>query len=64
METEVYLLSIPLARHRNIVPRHHRTAGKEDGFGRPIPRALGYDIADTTVGQPTFTGTLQRDNSD
>jgi hypothetical protein len=60
MSTEVYLLSIPLARHRSIVPRR-RDVGimVGDSQMRPLEQRV-FGIADAIVESPPRAGSLQR----
>jgi hypothetical protein len=60
MLTEVYLLSIPLARHRNIVPRR-RDAGLAPGASRvrPLEQRV-HGVADGIAESPPHPGTLPR----
>jgi len=60
MSLEIYLLSIPLARHRSIVPRHRgkRMVDEQTAVSLPAPR-----VRDVTVGvvdSPAATSTPQR----
>jgi hypothetical protein len=60
MSLEVYLLSIPLARHRSIVPRHRgsRTLGEQIAVKLPEPRV--HDVATAVVEPPAAPSTPQR----
>jgi hypothetical protein len=60
MRTEVYLLSVPLARHRNIVPRRRDVALAPDGFHmRPVEQRVS-GVRDEISDSSTLTGTFQR----
>ncbi len=60
MSLEVYLLSLPLARHRAIVPRPRRIGGSfpESGMRRPEQGAPG--VVQAQAGSPVSSGPLQR----
>jgi len=60
MSIEVYLLSIPFARHRSIVPRHRRGAVLPPGREacQPHPRLRG--VAQTIAESSPYRDTLQR----
>ncbi len=63
MSTEVYLLSIPLARHRSIVPRR-RDVGimRGDSQMRPLEqRVIG--IEEAIVESPPRVGAMRRIDS-
>ena len=60
MSTEVYLLSIPLARHRSIVPRPRRSITRPVSSGIREPQQRMHSVTDTLVGPPRHAGTMQR----
>ena len=53
MRVEVYLLSIPFARHRSIVPRPHRFAPALEGYGVP-PVQRQQSVTDALTEPRTF----------
>lgn len=59
MSTEVYLLSIPLARNRNIVPRRRRNNALSPGSGVHEPEHPRHGVIDTLVA-PRHAATMQR----
>ena len=59
MSTEVYLLSIPLARHRNIVPRPRRGNALPPGSRVQEPEHARHGVTETLVA-PRLAGTMQR----
>jgi hypothetical protein len=60
MSTEVYLLSIPLARHRSIVPRQHRGEMVLANTAAHEPRHSVRGLTDSLLDSHIGTGTLQR----
>jgi len=63
MSIEVYLLSIPLARHRSIVPRR-RDAGLAGGSSHVRPLELRVHGARNGIPEsPPDAGAFQRVNS-
>jgi hypothetical protein len=63
MTTEVYLLSIPLARHRSIVPlRRDAGVASADSSLRPREVRVG-DATDRVAASPLRPTTLQRIDS-
>jgi hypothetical protein len=61
METEVYMLSIPLARHRAIVPRPRWTTADAVATGAHVTRTPRQHIADVVIA-PTATHSPLRHN--
>jgi hypothetical protein len=60
MSTEVYLLSIPLTRHRSIVPRRRDVGVVAAGTHmRPVEQRV-FGIADAVVEFPPHAGSRQR----
>jgi hypothetical protein len=59
MSTEVYLLSIPLARHRTIVPRPRRNNELSSGSAVREPEHPRHGVADT-LDAPRHAGAMQR----
>lgn len=59
MSIEVYLLSIPLARHREIVPRR-RSNELIPGPGVRPPEHRMHGTTDTLAEHPWHAGTLQQ----
>jgi hypothetical protein len=63
MTTEVYLLSIPLARHRNIVPRRRDTGIAITGSClQPLEHRVS-DTTDRVAVSPVRSSALQRIDS-
>jgi hypothetical protein len=60
MSIEVYLLSIPLARHRSIVPRRRRSNAPFASTGVREPQHRMHSVTDTLVEPPRHAGTMQR----
>jgi hypothetical protein len=60
MRTEVYLLSLPLARHRTIVPRRRDPASPTSSlYVRPLELRV-HGAAEGTLDASPNAGTLQR----
>jgi hypothetical protein len=63
MTTEVYLLSIPFARHRSIVPRRRDTGIAIAGsYVRPLEQRVS-DTTDRVAISPLRSSALQRIDS-
>jgi hypothetical protein len=60
MSLEVYLLSIPLARHRSIVPRHRGSRVLDEQTAVRLPEPRVRDVAAALVEPPVATSTPQR----
>jgi hypothetical protein len=60
MSIEVYLLSIPLARHRSIVPRPRRSNAPLASTGVQEAQHRMHCVTDTLVEPPRHVGTMQR----
>jgi hypothetical protein len=60
MRVEVYLLSIPLTRHRNIVPRPHRVGDALLGHAMPGPQLHQQGVSETLAESHPYPGTLHR----
>lgn len=60
MRREVYLLSIPLTRHRTIVPRAGRSAFWPQGSGMPGPEQPTTRVAETAIQSRAYPGISQR----
>jgi hypothetical protein len=63
MTTEVYLLSIPLARHRSIVPQRRDAGIASAGSSvQPLELHVG-DVTDRVEASPLRVSALQRIDS-
>lgn len=60
MSLEVYLLSIPLARHRSIVPSHRGARIFVEDPAMHAPQQRTRDLTDGVVESPTASGARQR----
>jgi hypothetical protein len=60
MSLEVYLLSIPLARHRAIVPRPRRMGTSFSAPGIPTPELRTPSVVRARTGSPISASPLQR----
>jgi hypothetical protein len=60
MRDEVYLLSIPLTRHRNIVPRPHRVSDALQGHAMPVPQLHEQGVSETLAESDPYPGILHR----
>jgi hypothetical protein len=60
MRLEVYLLSIPLARHRAIVPRAGRSAASLQGTEVQGPEQTQNRLTETVAESRACPGMLQR----
>jgi hypothetical protein len=60
MRLEVYLLSIPLLRHRNIVPRTRRSTALLQGTEAQGPDQPRNRLTETVGESRTWPGMLQR----
>jgi hypothetical protein len=60
MRLEVYLLSIPLMRHRNIVPRTRRSTALLKGTEVQGPDQPQNRLPETVGESRTYHGMLQR----
>lgn len=56
MNAEVYLLSIPLTRHRSIVARPRRADGAAPICGVREPQARHHDVTEQRSESPLATG--------
>jgi hypothetical protein len=63
MATEIYLLSIPLARHRTIVPQRRETSPEMGGSHIRPPEQRVYGVTDVIAESSQRAGTLQRIDS-
>ncbi len=63
MTTAVYLLSIPLARHRSIIPQRRDVGIASAGSSlRPLELRVG-DVADRVAASPVRPDAIQRIDS-
>ncbi len=60
MSLEVYLLSIPLARHRTIVPSHRGARIFVEDAAMHAPERLTRGLTDGIVESPAASGARQR----
>lgn len=60
MSIEVYLLSIPLARHRSIVPLPRRSNAELASTGVQEPQHRMHSVTDTFVEPARHASTMQR----
>ncbi len=60
MRDEVYLLSIPLTRHRNIVARPHRVGDALQAHALPSHRVHQQAVSETLAESNPYPRTLHR----